>query len=161
MQDHVRYNIYHFISHLWKCATILLYLTERSAAQTSPVPTRPSKPLAKPSQVPDPDLDVGSLVQVQLKEPIYGIIRWIGKTDQSEKKTAGLELVMLLYYLATYYAECFGESDLQIIYIIITIIIIIIDRSRCYAENAICCMDNVVTTVKGFQGRSISIVNII
>ena len=31
----------------------------------------------------------------------------------------------------------------------------------CYAENAICCIDNVITTVKGFQGRSRSIANII
>ena len=31
----------------------------------------------------------------------------------------------------------------------------------CYAENAICCIDNVMTTVKGFQGRSRSIANII
>ena len=31
----------------------------------------------------------------------------------------------------------------------------------CYAENAICCIDNVMTTVKGFQGRSKSIASII
>ena len=32
---------------------------------------------------------------------------------------------------------------------------------QCYAENAICCIDDVITTVKGFQGRSRSIANII
>ena len=31
----------------------------------------------------------------------------------------------------------------------------------CYAENAICCIDNVMTTFKGFQGRSRIIANII
>ena len=31
----------------------------------------------------------------------------------------------------------------------------------CYAENAICYIDDVITTVKGFQGRSRSIANII
>ena len=30
----------------------------------------------------------------------------------------------------------------------------------CYAENAICGIDNVMTTVKGFRGRSRSIANI-
>ena len=34
-------------------------------------------------------------------------------------------------------------------------------RGRCYAENAICYIDDVITTVKGFQGRSRSIANII
>ena len=34
-------------------------------------------------------------------------------------------------------------------------------KRRCYAENAICCIDNVMTTVKGFQGISRSIANII
>ena len=32
---------------------------------------------------------------------------------------------------------------------------------HCYAENAICYIDDVITTVKGFQGRSRSIANII
>ena len=32
---------------------------------------------------------------------------------------------------------------------------------QCYAENAICYIDDVITTVKGFQGRSRSIANII
>ncbi|GFR74984.1 ubiquitin carboxyl-terminal hydrolase CYLD [Elysia marginata] len=69
-------------------------MLEKSAAQPSPLTTwSAAKPAVKPSQVPDPDLGVGSLVQVQLKYPIYGIIRWIGVTDdQSGKKTAGLEL---------------------------------------------------------------------
>ena len=31
----------------------------------------------------------------------------------------------------------------------------------CYAESAICYIDDVITTVKGFQGRSRSIANII
>ena len=31
----------------------------------------------------------------------------------------------------------------------------------CYAENAICYIDDVITTVKGIQGRSRSIANII
>ena len=31
----------------------------------------------------------------------------------------------------------------------------------CYAKNAICYIDDVITTVKGFQGRSRSIANII
>ena len=35
-----------------------------------------------------------------------------------------------------------------------------IDLSHCYAENAICYIDDVITTVKGFQGRSRSIANI-
>ena len=33
--------------------------------------------------------------------------------------------------------------------------------NECYAENAICYIDDVITTVKGFQGRSRSIANII
>ena len=32
---------------------------------------------------------------------------------------------------------------------------------HCYAENAISYIDDVITTVKGFQGRSRSIANII
>ena len=32
---------------------------------------------------------------------------------------------------------------------------------KCYAENAICCINKVMTTVKGFQGRSRIIANII
>ena len=35
------------------------------------------------------------------------------------------------------------------------------NKIACYAESAICCIDNVMTTVKGFQGRSKSIANII
>ena len=34
-------------------------------------------------------------------------------------------------------------------------------KNDCYAENAICYIDDVITTVKGFQGRSRSIANII
>ncbi|CAL1538479.1 unnamed protein product [Lymnaea stagnalis] len=41
----------------------------------------------------DPDLGVGSMVQVQLKVPLYGVIRWIGEADdQSGKLIAGLEM---------------------------------------------------------------------
>ena len=35
------------------------------------------------------------------------------------------------------------------------------DVHGCYAENAICCKGNGMTTVKGFQGRSRSIANIV
>lgn len=46
------------------------------------------------SSVPvDPDLVVGSMVEVLGKPPRYGVIRWIGKLDdQSTKITAGLEM---------------------------------------------------------------------
>ncbi|BFZ12764.1 hypothetical protein BsWGS_15803 [Bradybaena similaris] len=45
------------------------------------------------NQDPDPDLGVGSMVEVQLRLPLYGVIRWIGNTDeQSGKLTAGLEM---------------------------------------------------------------------
>ncbi|CAG5128883.1 unnamed protein product, partial [Candidula unifasciata] len=45
------------------------------------------------NQDPDPDLSVGSMVEVQLRFPLYGVIRWIGNTDeQSGKLTAGLEM---------------------------------------------------------------------
>ena len=37
----------------------------------------------------------------------------------------------------------------------------IVSNRPCYAENAICCIDNVMTTVKVFQGRSRSMANII
>ncbi|XP_059163557.1 ubiquitin carboxyl-terminal hydrolase CYLD-like isoform X2 [Physella acuta] len=41
---------------------------------------------------PDPDLAVGSMVEVQLKTPLYGVIRWIGNIDDQGKRTAGLEM---------------------------------------------------------------------
>ena len=38
----------------------------------------------------------------------------------------------------------------------------LVETSRdCYAENAICHIDDVITAVKGFQGRSRRIANII
>ncbi|KAI8790460.1 ubiquitin carboxyl-terminal hydrolase CYLD [Biomphalaria glabrata] len=39
----------------------------------------------------DPDLMIGSMVEVQLKVPLYGVIRWIGELEGG-KLTAGLEL---------------------------------------------------------------------
>ena len=41
-----------------------------------------------------------------------------------------------------------------------TVILPCSGQAHCYAENAICCIDNVKTTVKDFQGRSRSIANI-
>ncbi|KAH9499116.1 hypothetical protein Btru_006733 [Bulinus truncatus] len=38
----------------------------------------------------DPDLVIGSMVEVQLKTPLYGVIRWIGEAEAG-KLTAGLE----------------------------------------------------------------------
>lgn len=50
----------------------------------------------------DPDLTIGSLVEVQLKFPLYGVIRWIGNTDeQSGKLIAGLEMVCYVNLLLT------------------------------------------------------------
>lgn len=45
---------------------------------------------------PDPELDVGSLVEVMSSKPLYGLIKWIGNLpDQKEPKKliAGLEMV--------------------------------------------------------------------
>ena len=45
---------------------------------------------------PDPDLEVGSMVEVMANPPLYGVIRWVGTLpDQKEpiKPIAGLEMV--------------------------------------------------------------------
>lgn len=43
---------------------------------------------------PDPDLVVGSMVEVLGKPPRYGVIRWIGTLDgHNNKIIAGLEMV--------------------------------------------------------------------
>lgn len=50
----------------------------------------------KPSPEPDPELGIGSLVEVMSTKPLYGLIKWIGNLpDQKEPKKliAGLEMV--------------------------------------------------------------------
>ena len=50
---------------------------------------------------PDPDLTVGSLVEVMSKQPLYGLIKWIGylpEQKEPKKLTAGLEMVGLTVY---------------------------------------------------------------
>lgn len=50
---------------------------------------------------PDPDLVVGSLVEVLGNPTVYGVIRWIGTVpDQKDpqKKIAGLEMVTIDTY---------------------------------------------------------------
>ncbi|GFO20654.1 ubiquitin carboxyl-terminal hydrolase cyld [Plakobranchus ocellatus] len=100
-----------------------LYEHSRRQEQSAVQPSQASaaRPYSKPSQVPDPDLGVGSLVQVQLKEPLYGIIRWIGyPPDQPEKKTAGLEMEEELsagtdgVYIGTRYFTCPPKKGLFI-----------------------------------------------
>ncbi|KAL4235448.1 hypothetical protein ACF0H5_007084 [Mactra antiquata] len=47
----------------------------------------------KSSSEPDPDLMVGSLVEVMKNKPLYGVIKWIGDLpDQPKKLVAGLEM---------------------------------------------------------------------
>jgi hypothetical protein len=52
----------------------------------------------KPSPEPDPELGLGSLVEVMSTKPLYGLIKWIGHLpDQKEPKKliAGLEMVYI------------------------------------------------------------------
>ncbi|KAL3859912.1 hypothetical protein ACJMK2_010095 [Sinanodonta woodiana] len=54
-----------------------------------------SRSLQKQMPEPDPDLEVGSMVEVMSDTPLYGLIRWIGNLpDQKEPKKliAGLEM---------------------------------------------------------------------
>ena len=58
---------------------------------------------------PDPDLEVGSLVEVMSSKPLYGVIRWIGHLpDQKEptKPIAGLEMVCAMITMLTHYLIC-------------------------------------------------------
>ncbi|WAR12402.1 CYLD-like protein [Mya arenaria] len=60
-----------------------------------PVLSSSSRAKNLPEMQPDPDLTVGSLVEVMSQKPLYGLIKWIGNLpDQKEPKKliAGLEM---------------------------------------------------------------------
>lgn len=63
---------------------------------------------------PDPDLVVGSMVEVLLqgKPPLYGVIKWIGTfDDQTNKVIAGLEMVSHKNCISETYAHiCLQEK---------------------------------------------------
>ena len=64
---------------------------------------------------PDPDLVVGSMVEVLGKPPRYGVIRWIGTLDgHNNKIIAGLEMVSSIFRV---HWRRLGEGELSLIHI--------------------------------------------
>lgn len=68
--------------------------------------SRRSNPNSRSLMPADPDLEVGSMVEVMSNPPLYGVIRWMGYLpDQKEpvKPIAGLEMVSGLVFGSTLY----------------------------------------------------------
>lgn len=72
-----------------------LQSSEPGSQSIEPPGTRKSMKSIPPA---DPDLEVGSMVEVMQNPPLYGVIRWVGSLPDQKEPTrpiAGLEMVSL------------------------------------------------------------------
>ena len=87
--------------------------------------SNPANPSSRSLINADPDLEVGSMVEVMSNPPLYGVIRWMGYLpDQKDpvKPIAGLEMVRQWSRAPKQIEICLFEQNLSCIYIFFCIL---------------------------------------